>query len=84
MFGFQFRPPMDDTTAAIAGGVNTHPAHPVPRGRRPAERVGEHKCATIFRADFTYATGIVKIAGRIHANAAYGGRLRYLDIWVLL
>ncbi len=80
VFGFQFRPAMEDTTAEILAWVNTHPrirfraAVDLPSG------LGEQNAGTIFRADFTYATGVVKSPVVATANAAYVGRLRYLDI----
>jgi NAD(P)H-hydrate epimerase len=35
---------------------------------------------TVFRADFTYCTGIVKTLVIAPANGAFAGRLRYLDL----
>lgn len=80
VFGFQFRAPMDAATAALIGSVNAHPnirfraAVDLPSG------VGETNDATRFRADFTYATGIVKQPVIAPEVAASVGRLRYLDL----
>lgn len=80
VFGFQFRAPMDVRTAALIEAVNARPdirfraAVDLPSG------VGETNATTIFRADFTYATGIVKRPVLAPAVAASVGRLRYLDL----
>lgn len=80
IFGFQFRAPMDDATAALlarinaAAGIRFRAAVDLPSG------VGEKNATTIFRADFTYATGIVKrpvLSPRVSTSV---GRLRYLDL----
>ncbi|MDB6165794.1 MAG: nnr, partial [Lacunisphaera sp.] len=42
--------------------------------------LGDESAAAPFRADFTYATGIVKLPVVVEANAASVGRLRYLDL----
>ncbi len=73
VFGFQFRPPLDAATAALLVRVNALPvqlraAVDLPSG------LGEPDA---FRADFTYATGIVKQPLLGLANA---GRVRYLDL----
>lgn len=80
IFGFQFRAPMDAAAAALIASVNAHPdirfraAVDLPSG------VGETSDATRFRADFTYATGIVKQPVVMPEVAASVGRLRYLDL----
>ncbi len=80
IFGYQFRPPMDDAIAQLLSQVNAHPrirfraAVDLPSG------VGEVSASTVFRADFTYATGIVKLPVLQPANATTVGRLRYLDL----
>lgn len=73
VFGFQFRPPLDPAIGALLAAVNALPirlraAVDLPSG------VGE---PSAFRADFTYATGIVKQPLLTLPNA---GRLRYLDL----
>jgi NAD(P)H-hydrate epimerase len=71
---------MDDATAALLARVNAsttirfRAAVDLPSG------VGETNARTIFRADFTYATGIVKrpvLSPRVSTSV---GRLRYLDL----
>lgn len=73
VFGFQFRPPLDERTATLLRRVNgltisLRAAVDLPSG------LGEPDA---FRADFTYATGVVKSPVVGLANA---GRLRYLDL----
>lgn len=81
VFGFQFRPPIDRRIAAVLAQVNGRPirlraAVDLPSG------LGEKAAPAdpIFRADFTYATGSVKTPVIDGANAAWVGRLRYLDL----
>lgn len=81
VFGFQFRPPLDEPVAELLAWVNTHPrlrvraAVDLPSGLGDA---GNGK--TVFRADFTYATGSVKTPLLEPANAPFVGRVRYLDL----
>ncbi len=82
VFGFQFHPPLDDTTAELLAWANTHPrirlraAVDLPSGVCEGDERGQ----TAFRADFTYATGIVKYATIDPMNGDVVGRLRFLDI----
>ena len=82
IFGFQFHPPIDAATAAVLRRINAHPgirlraAVDLPSGLGEMDRI-EHP---VFRADFTYATGIVKRPALDAAHAASVGRLRYLDL----
>ncbi|HYP16835.1 MAG TPA: NAD(P)H-hydrate dehydratase [Opitutus sp.] len=69
VFGFQFRPPLDDRTADLLDRVNAlavrfRAAVDLPSG-------------DVFRADFTYATGSVKAPVMSSERA---GRVRYLDL----
>jgi len=69
IFGFQFRPPVEPRIAAVieritAASIRFRAAVDLPS-------------AELFRADFTYATGIVKTPVLASANA---GRVRYLDL----
>lgn len=81
VFGFQFRPPLDESVAELLAWINTHPrlrvraAVDLPSGLGDA---GQGK--TVFRADFTYCTGSVKSPVVAPANAAFVGRARYLDL----
>jgi ADP-dependent NAD(P)H-hydrate dehydratase / NAD(P)H-hydrate epimerase len=69
VFGFQCRPPVD---AAIGDLLETVNALPV-RLRAAVDLPSADR----FKADFTYATGCVKIAA---LDSARVGRLRYLDL----
>ncbi|MFI5335826.1 MAG: NAD(P)H-hydrate epimerase, partial [Opitutales bacterium] len=80
VFGFQFRPPMDGATAEILAWVNTHPRIKVRAAVDLPSGLGDENAGTVFRADFTYATGIVKTPLIAPANAAFVGRVRYLDL----
>ncbi|MBA4137384.1 MAG: NAD(P)H-hydrate dehydratase [Opitutus sp.] len=81
LFGFQFRPPLDGATSELLAWVNTHPrirlraAVDLPSGLAEPENA-----KTVFRADFTYCTGIVKSPVVAPENAALVGRARYLDL----
>jgi hydroxyethylthiazole kinase-like uncharacterized protein yjeF len=83
IFGFQFRAPMDEATARLLAQVNAHPgirfraAVDLPSGS------GETPAAVVFRADFTYATGIVKSPVLEPDSAAAVGRLRLVDLGML-
>ncbi len=73
VFGFQFRPPLDERAVqalrrANAADVRLRAAVDLPSGLDEPDA---------FRADFTYATGIVKSPVLTCANA---GRVRYLDL----
>ncbi len=81
VFGFQFRPPIDDATAELLAWVNTHPRIRVRAAvDLPSGLSEDENGQTVFRADFTYGTGIVKKPVVAPANAALVGRLRYLDL----
>lgn len=81
VFGFQFHPPLDDATAELLAWTNTHPRIRVRAAVDLPSGLGETENAkTVFRADFTYCTGIVKTPVVVPANAAFVGRLRYLDL----
>ncbi len=81
LFGFQFRPPLPDPVANLVRRINDLPirlraAVDWPSG--VSEQDDRH--ATVFRADFTYATGSVKAPVVNGLNAESVGRLRYLDL----
>ena len=73
IFGFQFRPPLDKRTAALIASVNAHPI----RLRAAVDLPSGLGDKTTFHADFTYATGIVKLPV---LDSPHTGRLRYLDL----
>jgi len=69
VFGFQFRPPVGADVAALLARVNALSIR---------LRAGvDLPSAGQFRADFTYATGSVKVPVLTEKNA---GRVRYLDL----
>jgi len=80
IFGFQFHPPMDAATSAVLTWVNRHPRIKLRAAVDLPSGLGETNAETVFRADFTYATGIVKAPVVAEANAAFVGRVRYLDL----
>jgi NAD(P)H-hydrate epimerase len=81
VFGFQFRPPLPAAVAALLTRVNAlsiqlRAAIDLPSGLAEAGATA----AAVFRADFTYATGCVKAPLINGGNAAWVGRVRYLDL----
>jgi NAD(P)H-hydrate epimerase len=80
VFGFQFRPPVDAPTAALFTWANTHPSIQLRAAVDLPSGLGERNGETVFRADFTYATGIVKSPVLKETNAKWVGRVRYLDL----
>jgi NAD(P)H-hydrate epimerase len=80
IFGFQFRAPMDAATTALIKSVNAHPGIAFRAAVDLPSGVGETNAKTIFRANFTYATGIVKRPALSAGVAKFVGRLRYLDL----
>ena len=80
IFGFQFRAPMDADTAALIDTVNAHASIKFRAAIDLPSGVGETNAGTIFRADFTYATGIVKKPVLSSDVATSVGRVRYLDL----
>lgn len=73
VFGYQFRPPLEPSVAALLAEVNALPV----RLRAAVDLPSGLDAPSAFRADFTYATGIVKAVALTLPNA---GRLRYLDL----
>lgn len=81
VFGFQCRPPLDVATAELLAWVNTHPRIRLRAAVDLPSGLGEPaNAATVFRADFTYCTGIVKAPVVDPVNATHVGRARYLDL----
>jgi NAD(P)H-hydrate epimerase len=80
IFGFQFRAPMDPVTTRLIAALNVHADIRLRAAVDLPSGVGETNAATIFRADFTYATGIAKQPVFSADVAAAVGRLRYLDL----
>ena len=73
VFGYQFRPPLEPSVAALLSELNALPV----RLRAAVDLPSGLDAPSAFRADFTYATGIVKTPALTLPNA---GRLRYLDL----
>ncbi len=73
VFGFQFRPPMDAAVGRFLAHVNRCPI----RLRAAIDLPSGLDAPDAFRADFTYATGIVKRPLLTLPNA---GRLRFIDL----
>ena len=80
VFGFQFRPPMDAATAEVLMWANTHASIRVRAAVDLPSGLAEEGASTVFQADFTYATGIVKKPVVDPANLGHVGRPRYLDL----
>ncbi|HEX2860005.1 MAG TPA: NAD(P)H-hydrate dehydratase, partial [Lacunisphaera sp.] len=80
IFGFQFRAPMDPAIAAVLATVNEHAGIRLRAAVDLPSGVGVTNADILFRADFTYATGLVKspvLSPRVTSSV---GRLRYLDL----
>jgi hydroxyethylthiazole kinase-like uncharacterized protein yjeF len=77
IFGFQFRPPIDAKTAKLLRRINDHPAIRLRAAVDLPSGVGEKSDEISFRADFTYATGTVKLPLLAAPSA---GRWRFLDL----
>lgn len=80
VFGFQFHPPLDESVAELLAWVNTHPRIRIRAAIDLPSGLGESNGKTVFRADFTYATGSVKQPLVEPASAPFVGRVRYLDL----
>jgi NAD(P)H-hydrate epimerase len=80
IFGFQFCPPMHAVTVALIKRVNAHRGIAFRAAVDLPSGVGETSAPVCFRADFSYATGIVKRPVLSAGVAKFVGRLRYLDL----
>jgi NAD(P)H-hydrate epimerase len=69
LFGFQFRPPVEPRLAGLIAAANTQPIR--------LRAAVDLPSAGLFRADFTYATGSVKMPV---VGAPEAGRVRFLDL----
>jgi NAD(P)H-hydrate epimerase len=69
VFGYQFRPPAEPRVVELFARINARPIR--------LRAAVDLPSADLFRADFTYATGIVKTPALDSVNA---GRVRYLDL----
>jgi hydroxyethylthiazole kinase-like uncharacterized protein yjeF len=73
LFGYQYRPPLDARSRSALKLVNALSV----RLRAAVDLPSGWDAPDAFRADFTYATGIIKAPLLSLSNA---GRLRYLDL----
>ncbi|MEO6995924.1 MAG: NAD(P)H-hydrate epimerase, partial [Lacunisphaera sp.] len=80
VFGFQFHPPIDKKTGQLIAWVNAHPGIRFRAAVDLPSGVSDGGGVKGFRADFTYATGIVKSPLVAESNGPLVGRLRYLDL----
>jgi len=80
IFGFQFRPPMDENTGRLIAWVNAHSKIAFRAAVDLPSGVGDAGADKAFRADFTYATGILKSPVVMSSNAEFVGRVRYMDL----
>lgn len=77
LLGMQFKPPLRENAEQLLKLVNNHPSI---RFRVAVDLPSGLGDTHAFRADFTYATGIVKAPAINPLYAEKVGRLRYLDI----
>jgi NAD(P)H-hydrate epimerase len=80
IFGFQFHPPIDAAAAAVLRAVNGHPTIRLRAAVDLPSGLGEQSRDTAFQADFTYATGSVKMPLLEKRSRETAGRLRYVDL----
>jgi len=73
VYGYSFRPPLDRPAARILAWANRLPV----RLRAAVDLPSGLADRDAFKADFTYATGVLKSPVLACANA---GRLRYIDL----
>ena len=80
IFGMQFRPPLRKDEAQLLKSLNEHVGFGLRAAVDLPSGLGAKRARTVFRADFTYAPGIVKEPVVEEANRDSTGRLRYIDI----
>ncbi|HUG12185.1 MAG TPA: NAD(P)H-hydrate dehydratase [Opitutaceae bacterium] len=80
IFGMQFRPPLGKNDASLLRALNEHAGFGLRAAVDLPSGLGAKRARTVFRADFTYAPGIVKAPVVDEANRDATGRLRYIDI----
>lgn len=80
ILGLQFRLPLPVDLANLLAALNEHRCFGLRVAVDLPTGVGEENAPVAFRADLTYATGIVKEPVLRAASAAWVGRLRYLDL----
>lgn len=80
ILGQQFRLPLPAELANLLAALNEHRSFGLRVAIDLPTGVGEENAPVAFRADFTYATGIVKEPVLRADSAAAVGRLRYCDL----
>ena len=80
ILGLQFHVPLDADLASLLARLNEHRGFGLRVAVDLPTGVGEENAPVAFRADFTYAAGIVKEPVLRPAAAQWVGRLRYADI----
>ncbi len=80
ILGLQFRLPLPADLANLLAALNEHRSFGLRVALDLPTGVGEENAPVAFRADFTYATGIVKEPVLRAVSAPWVGRLRYLDL----
>lgn len=80
ILGLQFHLPLPTDLANLLAALNEHRSFGLRVAVDLPTGVGEENAPVAFRADFTYATGIVKEPVLRADSAAAVGRLRYADI----
>ena len=80
ILGMQCRPPLRGELPGLIEGVNSYPGIDFRAAVDLPTGLGDELCERVFRADFTYATGIAKAPLFSEAAQRYVGRIRYLDI----
>lgn len=80
IFGFQFRPPVDEAAAGVLRAVNARAGIRLRAAVDLPSAIGGSPGDPVFRADFTYATGIVKAPLLEERARGAAGRLRYVDL----
>ena len=80
ILGLQFRLPLPADLANLLSTLNEHRSFGLRIAIDLPTGVGAENAPVAFRADFTYATGIVKEPVLRAASAPWVGRLRYVDI----
>ncbi|MBL4576348.1 MAG: NAD(P)H-hydrate dehydratase [Opitutaceae bacterium] len=80
LVGMQFCPPLRGPAAAMVVAVNGNPLIRLRGAVDLPSGIGDESGEVSFRADFTYATGIVKAPLLESKKAENIGRIRYLDL----
>jgi NAD(P)H-hydrate epimerase len=80
LLGLQFHPPLSEASLQLMTWVNQHPSIGLRASVDLPSGISEERVEIGFRADFTYATGSIKLPLTLAFNAEWVGRIRYLDL----